>query len=794
MNTTASKAQEYQLDLRSVNCYSSGKYQLKLEVKASDSQYDLSKVKVESTSESVDFEITEQTLQSQVLLSDGKLKYYFPKELLREDVEVFISLQVTRYSQEQPSDEGASPSFLNGKLVIHPRQQNKKPASLNEEPTTSSSSPHKQPTSTNEIPTLVNEEPTSSRDNPIPSKDESKLKDGVSGQLTNEPSHSRDEPSPSNIKPSSLKEGNDHLLPDEANSPSQELANLSTESTPSSVQDPAITSGTINLYVKLEDENIQQLGGKIWYEEKFNIMEEDEGKEDEEIETEAASAAFNEEGQKDDEVKDRDKESKSISQSPKPTPVFPDKQPPTEKSMSEYVPSPESSRVGKLIAIIHAAHLLPSPQTLQCRPFVKGFVRCFNGNVLTSESKHEETLPSQNASLSPLWEHQMCVLIDQADVSKATLTLQLADFATSSTLSEFQIPISYLEPFHQYHLDLIRSNDYKEDIHLFVSVLYQPSELPVLGELMYKALEVNILSLDMPVANPVGPLTATACLCSDYHANRNVLKNQDVHPTPVHFPSPHSSSFLVPTDVRSAFGHTQISIPARSETHPQWYHQFLFVNHRDLSSIFTDTSALIIYLSAAASAFDGRSWKLSQQIGVALQPLNKIVFDAMTDSRGKGGIKVHALKFQSTSLYGPNSKPLGINLTLRLIRGKNIESAISSSSPEFLPSLESFCHQEPAAEESKKQIKTEDRLKQTVTNNIKNTPPRTAETTPPSPANDIEDSGYVCMYLDTRKKPHCLSKSQADRSQSLRFIFNVHDYELSIVNNSATGRHTLILE
>lgn len=40
--------------------------------------------------------------------------------------------------------------------------------------------------------------------------------------------------------------------------------------------------------------------------------------------------------------------------------------------MSEYVPSPESSRVGKLIAIIHAAHLLPSPQTLQCRPFVKG--------------------------------------------------------------------------------------------------------------------------------------------------------------------------------------------------------------------------------------------------------------------------------------------------------------------------------------------------------------------------------------------------------------------------------------
>ncbi|PIK37829.1 putative nucleolar GTP-binding protein 2 isoform X2 [Apostichopus japonicus] len=39
-----------------------------------------------------------------------------------------------------------------------------------------------------------------------------------------------------------------------------------------------------------------------------------------------------------------------------------------------------------------------------------------------------------------------------------------------------------------------------------------------------------------------------------------------------------------------------------------------------------------------------------------------------------------------------------------------------------------------------------------------------------------------------------LSKSQADRSQSLSFIFNVHDFELSIVDNSVTGRHTLILE
>ncbi|PIK45551.1 putative NLR family CARD domain-containing protein 4 [Apostichopus japonicus] len=39
-----------------------------------------------------------------------------------------------------------------------------------------------------------------------------------------------------------------------------------------------------------------------------------------------------------------------------------------------------------------------------------------------------------------------------------------------------------------------------------------------------------------------------------------------------------------------------------------------------------------------------------------------------------------------------------------------------------------------------------------------------------------------------------LSNPQAHRSQSLRFICNVNDCELSVVNNSVTGRHTLILE
>lgn len=65
-----------------------------------------------------------------------------------------------------------------------------------------------------------------------------------------------------------------------------------------------------------------------------------------------------------------------------------------------------------------------------------------------------------------------------------------------------------------------QSSDDSADIHVYASVLYQPSELPSSGGLMYTALEANILSLDNHVANPAGPLIVAACLCHDFLGNR----------------------------------------------------------------------------------------------------------------------------------------------------------------------------------------------------------------------------------------------------------------------------------
>ncbi|PIK36339.1 hypothetical protein BSL78_26827 [Apostichopus japonicus] len=63
------------------------------------------------------------------------------------------------------------------------------------------------------------------------------------------------------------------------------------------------------------------------------------------------------------------------------------------------------------------------------------------------------------------------------------------------------------------------------------------------------------------------------------------------------------------------------------------------------------------------------------------------------------------------------------------------------------------------------------------------------------PVENVSYIPFILLQAGTREEAIIgLAKLHADRSQSLTFIFNVHDYELSIVNNSVTGRHTLILE
>lgn len=79
MSSDENKAQDYLLDLKRISCKKSGKYKLNLELQASNSNYDLSQIKVENPSEFIDFEITDESLQNQVPLTGGEVKFHFPK-------------------------------------------------------------------------------------------------------------------------------------------------------------------------------------------------------------------------------------------------------------------------------------------------------------------------------------------------------------------------------------------------------------------------------------------------------------------------------------------------------------------------------------------------------------------------------------------------------------------------------------------------------------------------------------------------------------------------------------------
>lgn len=229
---------------------------------------------------------------------------------LKDDVEVFISIQVNKQLEEQSEIEPA-PSLLSGKLVIHPRHHldANRPSSAKEHaPLT------EKPDSSIESPTATKDQGPGSEENPNPSSE-----DVSSPASKDEPNSSKDPSTTAkeeDISPSETDQPDP--LNNSAKSPSASTsAELSKEVSPSD-QDPAgIFSGSINLYVKLEDENIQQLAGKIWYQEKFVVMEDEE---------EQRESTLPHEDEAENVESIGEKEPEQVSVSLEPMPVIPDKQ------------------------------------------------------------------------------------------------------------------------------------------------------------------------------------------------------------------------------------------------------------------------------------------------------------------------------------------------------------------------------------------------------------------------------------------------------------------------------------
>ncbi|XP_069124504.1 coiled-coil domain-containing protein 33-like isoform X4 [Argopecten irradians] len=335
---------------------------------------------------------------------------------------------------------------------------------------------------------------------------------------------------------------------------------------------------------------------------------------------------------------------------------------------------------------------------------------------------------TQRPTHAPSWEELLTVSMTDSDAAeddnpKRVLVIGVADGPTKERLVSYEIPMAYLEPFHQYHLELVKPvQGIKSGVRTFVTVTRKLDHLlkdPASPQ--YLGLEVMLRAVQVPFKHPLGPLIAVARLVPDYHNYKsdNLLshpRTAAVSMISVTFPNPHPSSFKVPP--RTKHGFPQISLPGRPDTQPLWNHPYLFSDERDKATMFTPGAALVLeyYIATAVfvpsststsySAMSDQFWKVRSPIGYSAVQIDKDLYSELVSPRAKHGLRLEGVPIQfldeilaeyefrfikqGEEVEDINGDPPKVGMVLRLITTPDPETMVSYSDVDNLPTLDLY--------------------------------------------------------------------------------------------------------
>ncbi|XP_033105047.1 coiled-coil domain-containing protein 33-like isoform X2 [Anneissia japonica] len=346
------------------------------------------------------------------------------------------------------------------------------------------------------------------------------------------------------------------------------------------------------------------------------------------------------------------------------------------------------SQLGREEVIVHVHAASGLPNLLQDSsppfPYVSGTTK---SDEDAGVSPQQTTSIAKTPTFFPSWEETIVIEIDEVD-SDTEVVLLVNDLTSQSTLIRYQIPVVYLKPFHQYHLDLIQEGVGFET-HLYASILHRTCRLQLLDALTYSGVEITLCSLARKISNVSDPLMAVIRIVPDYYVLRKEIETRkyinELHPRPVHCPVRE----LDFTAANLKHSNPQISLPL-AQTGSSWEQQLLFCEPRLMASTFTATSALIVEYYSTITAFESSKWYLDKSLGYSTMLLNKHVYNALKSERGRKGIRVENLSLKGTSLHTENDHIPAINLVLRLISEEHPSSLLNASYVDDLPKLEHF--------------------------------------------------------------------------------------------------------
>jgi hypothetical protein len=108
--------------------------------------------------------------------------------------------------------------------------------------------------------------------------------------------------------------------------------------------------------------------------------------------------------------------------------------------------------------------------------------------------------PTESATTIPVWHASQEVFLEPSEITTTDdVAMEVVDHLTGSVIVSFPIPLAHLQPYHQYNLELVRTDAAVGNPRLYATLSLRPTgHVPVPGRVLLE-LELDALELKAPV-------------------------------------------------------------------------------------------------------------------------------------------------------------------------------------------------------------------------------------------------------------------------------------------------------
>ncbi|CAF1586928.1 unnamed protein product, partial [Didymodactylos carnosus] len=274
------------------------------------------------------------------------------------------------------------------------------------------------------------------------------------------------------------------------------------------------------------------------------------------------------------------------------------------------------------------------------------------------------------------------------------IILLIIDELHTQTLAEFRFRWHWLEPFYQYHLNLINipKQQQQQPIHLYISLMRKESSLSK-EDIRYFGLEILINQFDVPIPKKQS-LYCVARIVPNYNSYKHdYLRNANNHQyVGVDF---HRITYPNPTDfVRPEYtlaGYPQLSLASKESKIPRWMHDFLFSRDHEKDNMFLNNSAFVLEFYPFRAVDNSTTWRIKDLVGWVAIRLDQRTYDALTAPGSVEGMRTEGLLVESDGdLIAESSKYLTAELLLKLVAERHPSKNLIAFNASNLPILPSY--------------------------------------------------------------------------------------------------------